>query len=250
MISFEINDNRISKCKINEEELEFIDGVAICEADVIRATGENYKTLTLLKKDESKDDSQVSYSIESGISVLALDEDVVNIVRSGRHFIIEKNAHNFDKTRFYKEFHQIDLVDNYDKKRTFVEKPKIPCLPIPTTNESVVIIKSEEGRVCLYSLDKADIVSNEFSELEGIDDKTFLVTDTVSSNYNAELVEQLIFTINASGVRESCVYVRSKEKPTDDDINVPYIIIKERIISELDQAYQKAQEQKQLLRRG
>lgn len=244
MISFEINDNRISKCEINEEGLEFIDGVAICEADVIRATGENYKTLTLLKKDESKDDSQVSYSIESGISVLALDEDVVNIVRSGRHFIIERNAHNFDKTRFYKEYHQIDLVDS------FVARSKIPGFPIITTNESVIIIKSEEGRVCLYSLDKADIVSNEFSELEDIDGKTFLVTDTVSSNFNAELREQLIFTINADGVRESCVYVRSKEKPTDDEINVPYIIIKERIICELDQAYQKAQEQKQLLRRG
>ncbi len=250
MISFEINDNRISKCEINEEGLEFIDGVAICEANMIKATGENYKTKTLLKRDENKDNSSVNYSINSDISVLALDEGVVNVTRLGRHFIVEKNAHNFDKTRFYKEYHQIDLVDSYDKKRVFVEMTKIPGTPIITTNESVIIIKSEEGRMCLYSLDKADIVSNEFSELEDIDGKTFLVTDTVSSNLNAELIEQLIFTINDDGIRNSPVYVRSKERPTNDDINIPYILIKEQIISELDQAYQKAQEQKQLLRRG
>lgn len=250
MISFEINDNRISKCEINEDGLDFIDGIAICEVDVTKARGEKYKTLTLLKKDENKEDSSINYSIESDISVLSLDEGVVNIVRTGRHFIIERNAHNFDKTRFYKEYHQIDLVDSYDKKSAFVVRSKIPGTPIITTNDNVIIIKSEEDRVCLYSLDKAEIVSNEFSELEDIDGKTFLVTDTITSNFNAELSEQLIFTMKASGIRESHVYVRSKEEPTNDDINVPYIIIKERIINELDQKYKKAQEHKQLLRRG
>ncbi len=249
MISFEINNNEISRCTIEETELEFIDDVAICEVDVYCTKGRSYRTLTLLKRTKSNDDASISYSLVNSLGALSLDEGIVNITRIGQHFIIERNAHNFDKTRHFKEYHQVDLIANPDNTVSFREKPKIPGFPITTDNEEIVIIKHEK-KMCLYSLDKGDIISTEFSGIEDINGETFLVTDTVASNYNAELVEQLIFSIKSDGDRNSDVYVRSTRCKTDDDISLPYILIRERILQELDQTYLKSQEQKQLLRRG
>lgn len=256
MLKFDINDGKILYCYITDENLEnaeFVDGVAVVIINVIKTDASEYECPTVVRQAKGENGENLGIFFESMCKLLFPSEDTISINRIGNHFLVERLVYDYERTKSRKEIIQIDYVDGeYNKK--FIERSKLPGA-IQLVNDRVVIVTPEHrDKSCLFSLEKSDIQSMEFTCIDNIDGESFLVTDTVALEEDQAIKDRLMFKMDSSGKRTSPVYIRSKQEFTKDDLSYPYLLIKERRISELKDELKeelaKEKEAEKALRKG
>lgn len=252
MIKFSINRSIYDYCFIEDDEInnaEFYEDVAVVKVNVQLFEGESYQTYSIVQRFVDDDSKEIKYRLGVSFSALAKDNIVNSIVRVGNHFVFEIGKTNFDKTKSWTEYLQVDYVEQ-DGIKKFIERSKLPGEPL-YVNDKVLIVKPfDRGTECLFSLEKSDIQTMEFTSIDNIDGETFLVTDKVSLEEDKDINERLMFKIDANGKRISPVYVRSKRVFIEEDLKQPYLLIKEQKINELREDYVSEVTANKALRRG
>lgn len=244
---FKIADKEIDYCYVNGDEIKsanFVDGVAVVPIVVVTQKGEEVPSYSVIKKTESTDSKVENFNLSS----IFVSLDINSITRLGNHFIVKRTTWNYDRTKSWTEFLQVDYVRD-GEEWCFVERSKIPGIP-QFVSEKVLIVTPEGRKSCLFSLEKSDIQSIEYSCIDNIDGETFFVTDTVYLDEDEDIKDRLMFKMNAEGNRITDVYRRSKGEFTDDPLNYPYLLIRERVINDLQEDYLKEKTAEKSLRRG
>lgn len=252
MIKFEVEKDGIDYCSIPYHEIDnakFEDGLAIVRVRVTPNEGEEYDTLTIVEEIKDEASVLVGYGLDYSSGVLSLSGDVESIKRFGKHFIVEKTVWNYDKTRSWKEFLQVDYIIQ-DDEILLTKRAKLPGIPTFVNDEVLIITSIGKDKSCLYSLEMADIQSPEFSSIESVDGETFLVTDTVKIEEDQNIKDRFSFKMDKHGRRISDVYQRSINGFLADELDFPYILIRERRINELKEDYRKEKNTEKYLRRN
>lgn len=253
MVDIDVRAHKVMSCNISDEDLNnasFINNLAIVDVDVIEdLSGAKFRTKTVIRRVVSELNKQTFYSIASKDKDVFLSKNTKSITRVNNNFIVEEAVYNFDGVEIFCKYHLFNYVD-IDNYNDFVAKGKLPGVPKTTLNDDLVIIDPNNGKHCLFSLSKCDIASQEYTMIDDIDGETFLITDIIAPDKNSDSKDHFLFKIDKNDKRISKVYSRKDKDYMKDDIDYPYIFIKERRMAELKQESDKEESIKYSLGKG
>lgn len=252
MLKFNIDNGKTEWCYINDEDLEkitFEGGVAVVQVVALDYEGALHPKFVVLREVKNEDRNVTDYELVTECPALSFSEDITAIYRLGNHFLVEREVYNFDRTFLRAEVMQVDYVD-CEGKHVFVERSKLPGRAKLVSNKVVIVKPDDRVESCLFSLEKSDIQSMQFTNIEPLGSDLFLVTDEVVSDVDGKFKDRFMFVMDDTGKRLSAVHMASIGRFTEDDINYPYILIRDRRLNELKDLYKKEKGAKLALKGG
>lgn len=249
-LNTEFSSNILSARILDEDNLHFENGLAIAKVYVrirdVKNYEKNYTTYTVIQEVRNSQTNELTeYKLASNERYFELPAYILDIIRSGNHFIFKVRWSNDDETVFGEHHYHYE----YDPEKDSFEKiGKLGGAPTLTRNPDVVILSNLEYSQ-LYHLGEKTLVGSRCSEIEDIDGNYFLVTNSIGVKKDGNAIRNnLIFVMYKDGNKVSKVYSRNKRDYTYDEIEVPYEEIEKREIQRLIDTLDDEENQKRLFR--
>ncbi len=199
---------------LNEDELEFIDGLAIAVIRVESKTFYNeritYETVTVIQEVLDEEGKRSEFILAGdGSRYFSGERFVSSIERIGDYFFVEViTGEEKVSWSVYKQFKVSRISDNMV---IFNFVREVPTRIIPTKNKNIGLLKPYLEKMSLYSIEDGELIGDRFSSIEEAEDGNFLVVDTVKSTVNSNIRDRFTFMIDATGKRITDILSRNDQ---------------------------------------
>lgn len=208
------NKDVIRASVLNENELEFIDGLAIAVIRVESKTFYNeritYETVTVIQEVLDENGKRSEFILAGdGSRYFSGERFVSSIERIGDYFFVEViTGEDNVSWSVYKQFKVSRISDNMV---IFNFVREVPTRIIPTKNKNIGLLKPYLKKMSLYSIEDGTLIGDRFSSIEEAEDGNFLVVDTVESTVNPNIKDRFTFMIDATGKRITDILSRNDQ---------------------------------------
>lgn len=248
------NEDVISVYILNENELEFIDGLAIAKIRVYSKDFWNeriiYETVTVIQEVLDENGKRSEFILAGdGTGYFSGERCVSSIERIGDYFFVEViTGEEKVSWSVYKQFKLSRISDNMV---IFNFVRKVPTRIIPTKNKNIGLLKPDLKKMVLYSIEDGTLIGDRFSSIEEAEDGNFLVVDTIESTVNSNIKDRFTFMIDETGKRITDILSRNNQMEIYETApGETYEEVLKRRISELNSIAEKESNVLQQLKLG